>query len=91
VTGDDYERLGDLAERYVHFVGNRAYMQVEDPHCAALRIDAEAGLFACAIYEHRPDACRDLARESPQCAGERFAKAGRAEERLFQLRRGVQS
>ncbi len=90
MTGDDYERLGDLVERYVHFVGNRAYMRLEGPHCAALRIDAEAGIFVCTIYEHRPDACRDLARESLQCAGERIAKAGRAEERLLQLRRGVQ-
>jgi hypothetical protein len=62
-------------------------MRLEGPHCAALRIDAEAGLFVCTIYEHRPDACRDLARESPQCAGERSIKADRADQRLLQLRR----
>jgi hypothetical protein len=88
VTGDDYERLGDLVDHYVHFVGNRAYMRLDGPHCAALRIDPDEGLFVCTIYERRPDACRDLARESPQCAGERFVKAGRAEQRLLQLRRG---
>jgi hypothetical protein len=91
VTGDDYARLGDLADRFVHFVGNRAYMRLDGPQCAALRIDVEARHFVCTVYEQRPDACRDLARESPQCAGERFAKAGRAEERLLQLRRAVQS
>jgi Fe-S-cluster containining protein len=87
VTGDDYARLGDGVDRYVHFVGNRAYMRLDGPHCAALRVDVEANLFVCTVYEQRPDACRELARESPHCAGERFTKAGRAEPRLLQLRR----
>jgi Fe-S-cluster containining protein len=86
VTGDDYARLGDAAEDFVHFIGNRAYMRLADGHCAALRVE-RAGRFVCTVYERRPDACRDLERESPQCAGELFTKAGRAGERLAQLRR----
>ncbi len=88
VTGDDYARLGAAAEELVRFVGNRAYMRLADGHCAALDIQL-AGRFVCSVYEARPDACRDLERESPQCAGELFTKAGRAKERLVQLRRSA--
>ena len=86
MTGDDYERLGDAADHLVHFVGNRAYMRLAGGHCAALRVELE-GRFVCTVYETRPDACRDLARESPQCQGELFTKAGRAAARLVELRR----
>jgi hypothetical protein len=86
VTGDDYERLGTAAEDVVRFVGNRAYMRVTDGHCAALRIEL-SGRFVCTLYETRPDACRAFERGSPQCAGELFAKAGRAADRLVQLRK----
>jgi hypothetical protein len=85
VTGDDYERLGVAAEDLVHFVGNRAYMRLGGGHCAALRVEP-SGRFVCSVYERRPDACRDLERGSPQCAGELFTKAGRARARLVQLR-----
>ena len=85
VTGDDHERLGEDAERFVSFVGNRAYMRFADGHCAALRVEGE-GRFVCTVYPMRPQACRDLERASPHCAGERFTKAGRAEARLLQLR-----
>jgi hypothetical protein len=86
VTGDDYERLGESVADLVHFVANRAYMRLADGHCAALRIEL-SGRFVCTVYENRPDACRDLERESPQCAGELFLKAGRVAARLVQLRR----
>jgi hypothetical protein len=86
VTGDDYERLGTAVEDLVHFVGNRAYMRLAGGHCAALRIEL-SGRFVCTVYETRPDACRDLERGSPQCAGELFTKAGRASARLVELRR----
>jgi hypothetical protein len=86
VTGDDYERLGADAPDLVHFVGNRAYMRLAGGHCAALRIELE-GRFVCTVYETRPAACRDLERESPQCAGELFTKRARATARLFELRR----
>jgi Fe-S-cluster containining protein len=85
VTGDDHQRLGDAADELVNFVGNRAYMRLADGHCAALRIELE-GRFVCTVYETRPDACRDLERASPNCAGELFTKAGRAQTRLVQLR-----
>jgi len=85
VTGDDYERLGAAVGDLVHFVGNRAYMRMADGHCAALRIEL-AGRFVCTVYETRPDACRDLGRGSPQCAGELSTKAGRAAAHLVRLR-----
>jgi len=90
VTGDDYERLGPAVDALVHFVGNRAYMRLSDGHCAALRIEVD-GRFVCDVYDVRPDACRDLERASPQCAGELFTKAGRAEAKLVELRRLVRS
>jgi hypothetical protein len=86
--GDDYERLGPDVDELAHFVGHRAYMRLRDGHCVALRIELE-GRFCCTVYERRPAACRDLERESHQCAGERFTKAGRAEARLVQLRRSA--
>lgn len=85
VTGDDYARLGGSAEDLVQFIGNRAYMRLVDGHCAALRIET-SGRFACTVYENRPDACREVERGSPQCAGELWTKAGRATARLTQLR-----
>ena len=88
VSGNDHERLGTAAEGLVHFVGNRAYMRMADGHCAALRIEL-SGRFVCAVYETRPDTCRDLERGSPQCQGELSTKAGRATARLVQLRKAA--
>lgn len=87
MTGDDHARLGDAAGTFVTFIGNRAYMRLADGHCAALRIEL-SGRFVCTVYEARPDACRDLERGSPQCAGELYTKAGRAGAKLVQLRKG---
>ena len=77
VRGDDYERLGDFAETLVHFLGHRAYMKMEGGHCAALRVDARARRFVCTVYERRPRTCRELARGSPACEGERVTKGER--------------
>jgi Fe-S-cluster containining protein len=88
VTGDDHERLGTAVADLVHFVGNRAFMRLADGHCVALRIEP-AGRFVCTVYETRPDACRDLERESPQCQGELYTKKGRAAARLVELRRAA--
>jgi Fe-S-cluster containining protein len=88
VSGDDWSRLGPEAERLAHFVGpgHRAFMRMRDGHCAALELRplaaADAGGSAqveyfCTIYERRPQICRDLARGSPECDGERMAKAER--------------
>lgn len=78
VTGDDWARLGDAAERLAHFIGNHAYMKMAQGHCAALdvrpRSDGETEFF-CTAYEIRPQVCRDLARGSPECEGERAKKS----------------
>ena len=70
MTGDDWERLGDDADRLAHFIGNRAFMKITLHHCAALSGDREGGAFVCSIYERRPQVCRDLERGSPGCEGE---------------------
>lgn len=77
VRGDDWTRLGEEAERVAQFIGNRAFMRMRDGHCAALEIRQTPGGaadFFCTLYGRRPQICRDLARGSPECAGER-AKA----------------
>lgn len=77
VTGDDHARLGGHAEELVRFEGNRAYMRMEDGHCAALVVEPETRRFLCGVYELRPATCRDLARGSPACAAEIEAKGER--------------
>lgn len=73
VTGDDWSRLGAQADDVAQFIGNRAYMRMSDGHCAALAVregeEGDGGYF-CTVYETRPQICRDLARGSPECAGE---------------------
>jgi Fe-S-cluster containining protein len=76
VTGADWTRLGDAAERVAHFIGrgNEAYMKMTAGHCAALEIRPGtdgAPEYFCTLYDRRPQICRDLARGSPECAGER--------------------
>lgn len=75
VTGTDYERLGEHVDTLVNFDGHRAFMRMDSGHCAALQI-AE-GRFLCAVYEQRPETCRALERDSPQCAGEIATKGER--------------
>jgi Fe-S-cluster containining protein len=78
VTGYDWTLLGSDAERLAHFIGNRAFMKMTSGHCAALQIrqTADGGtMFACSIYEHRPEICRALGRGSPECLGELETKA----------------
>lgn len=80
VTGEDWARLGPDADWLAHFVGNRAYMQMQEGHCAALIVGRSPGGspdFFCSIYERRPQICRDLERGSAQCLGELDAKAAR--------------
>jgi Fe-S-cluster containining protein len=86
VTGSDWARLGESAEQVAHFIGrgNEAYMKMTDGHCAALEVrrgpgaNGEAEYF-CTIYDRRPQICRDLARGSPECAGERALKVSAAD------------
>ncbi len=86
VSGADYERLGDDAERYVAFLGHEAFMQMAEGHCAALVIDPASGWFVCQVYERRPAICRDLERGSPHCLGELDTKASRPGQALARLR-----
>ena len=77
VTGADWTRLGEAAERVAHFIGrgNEAYMKMSAGHCIALEIRPGPEYF-CTLYDRRPQICRDLARGSPECAGERAVKSG---------------
>lgn len=96
VTGDDYARLGDDAERLVLWIENLAFMRLTDitagperqspRHCAALVIDSKGGIFACSIYNQRPQVCRDLARGSNECRGELGSKGERPRRALAILR-----
>jgi uncharacterized protein len=90
VSGDDHARLGDDAERLVVWIENRAYLRLEEAHCAALAIDVARARFVCTVYERRPQVCRDLERGSPACAGEREAK-GERPQALLRLRRSTQA
>ena len=84
VTGDDWTRLRDVEDRWAAFENHRAFMRMSGGHCAALRIepaDAASGAparFVCAIYERRPQTCRDLGRGSPSCEAEWLRKRGDA-------------
>jgi Fe-S-cluster containining protein len=83
VSGDDYARLGEDAETLVRWIANRAYLRLENGHCAALAVDPAQRIFACTVYERRPSVCRDLERGSPPCAGERDAKGERPARALL--------
>lgn len=88
VTGADWDRLGVEAERVAHFIGHRAYMRMSTSgHCAALETrSASDGSreFFCTVYETRPQVCRDLARGSPVCEGERETKGARVADNSAQ-------
>lgn len=79
VTGYDWSRLGDDADRLAQFIGIHAFMRMSGGHCAALQIRrSETGggtTFFCSIYERRPEICRALERGSPECLGELETKA----------------
>lgn len=80
VMGTDWTRLGDQAERFARFIGNRAYMAMEHGHCTALKIEKSLNgdpVYLCQVYEQRPQICRDLNRGSRECEGERMSKAER--------------
>lgn len=89
VTGDDYARLGELADALVRFVGNRAYLRVEGGRCAALVVERASRRLVCRAYEHRPDVCRDLERGSPACLAERERKAEAVQTALDPTRAGA--
>lgn len=91
VTGDDHARLGDDAESLVTWIGNTAFMRLDEAshglrRCAALVIDPIVGTFACSIYARRPQVCRDLERGAGACRGELATKADRPPRALLMLR-----
>ncbi|HBQ19302.1 MAG: YkgJ family cysteine cluster protein [Sandaracinaceae bacterium] len=86
VTGDDHARLGERADELSRFDGHRAYMRMIDGHCVALRVQGARGELRCDAYAIRPDICRDLARSSDACLGERATKSERP---LIALRRAA--
>ena len=84
VTGLDWDRLGVESGHIVLFAGIRAYMRMKIGHCAALEVRCTvdgASVFFCTVYKNRPQVCRDLARGSPECEGERVKKAERVGQR----------
>ena len=88
VSGADYARLGDDAERLVHFDGVHAYMRMVDGHCSALVVDESSRELVCSTYATRPQVCRDLERGSAACLAERDAKADRPLIALTKARPG---
>jgi len=98
VSGDDYERLGDDAERLVTFLGNQAFMRIvyteqASPvgRCAALVLDPASETYLCSVYERRPEVCRALERGSSACAGELATKGDRPRRALARLVQGPHS
>jgi Fe-S-cluster containining protein len=86
VSGDDHARLGEHAEVYTQFIGNRCYMRMHEGHCAALHL-AEDGRFVCQVYATRPSTCRELARGEGACRAELEQKhAVAASAHLYALR-----
>lgn len=70
LSGEDHARLtereqGELTE----FRGNRCFMKIVDQRCINLVV-AE-GRYTCAIYERRPQVCRDYEQGGEACAFDR--------------------
>jgi len=80
VSAADWLRLGDDAAQWARHVGGQAYMRMEEGHCRALQITTPRGqppVFFCAIYDRRPQVCRDLARGKTACQTELHTKGAR--------------
>ncbi len=78
VSEKDWLRLGEEAAHWARTVGGQHYMRMEEGHCLALQVmtpRGEAPVFFCAIYEKRPQVCRDLARGKNACQTELRSKA----------------
>ena len=84
--GIDVDRMDERAQSFTHFIGNRAFMRMEEGRCAALDIDPDRRTFSCSIYEMRPDVCRSLERGTGACRGEYEAKADRPDVAIARLR-----
>jgi uncharacterized protein len=76
LSGADHARLLPTEQAaLVRFEGTRCLMRIREGRCVNLRHDA--GRWTCAIYERRPQACRDYERGGEACAYDR-ERLGRA-------------
>jgi uncharacterized protein len=70
LSGADHARLlPEERETLTVFEGTRCYMRIEDGRCVNLQ-ELE-GQWVCAIYERRPQVCRDYERGGEACAYDR--------------------
>lgn len=76
----DRVRLGEDADRFVRADGRGQYMKMRSYRCVALTV--RAGIFTCAIYDRRPEICRELERGSPACREEYKLKRHRARQAM---------
>jgi Fe-S-cluster containining protein len=77
VTGDDHARLlPEEQARLTVFDGTRCFMRMREGACVAL--EQREGRWSCAVYERRPQVCRDYERGGPACEVDR-EKAGLAQ------------
>ena len=66
LSGEDHARLLPAEqESLTVFVGTRCFMRVEDGRCVNLQVGG--GRYVCAIYERRPQVCRDYERGGSAC------------------------
>lgn len=80
VSENDWKRLGPDVDDWARRVGGQGYMRMEDGHCRALQITTPRGqppVFFCAIYDKRPQVCRDLTQGKNACQLELSTKASR--------------
>ncbi|MGE0711740.1 MAG: YkgJ family cysteine cluster protein [Planctomycetota bacterium] len=70
LTGEDHARLLPAEAERTVFRGTRCFFQVTaDGRCVNLVVDQ--GRYSCAIYERRPQVCRDYERGGEACAYDR--------------------
>lgn len=66
LTGEDHARLLPAErEALTVFEGTRCYMRIEEGRCVNLQTGD--GRYVCAIYERRPQVCRDYERGGEAC------------------------
>ena len=76
LTGADHARLLPAEqETLTVFEGTRCFMRIEHGRCVNLQ--DLGGQWVCAIYERRPQVCRDYERGGDACAYDR-ERMGRA-------------
>ncbi|TMV68113.1 YkgJ family cysteine cluster protein [Thioclava sp. BHET1] len=56
-----------IPDHAIHEVEGKRYMRMSEGHCAQLTL-SDAGKLVCAIYDHRPTACRAFRSGSFECS-----------------------